>query len=298
MTLQLELGTLCNSHCIYCEQGNNSLNASYAFRSFAEVRKVLDSSFRQGYGQLFLQGGEPTIHPDIVKIISYAKHLGFGNVAMITNGRMLSYPKFAKDIIQAGLDDVTFSIQSSDPKVHDFISQSEGSFDQALLGLKNLLSFGFKGNITNSTTIIRQNYKSLSSIVDKLYALRVLDFHFIFVIPYDSVVKNDNDVVMALEVVVQEVNRLVADWGKKVHIKVENIPICYLDKAQCLNWSHKSISTVRVNNDSITDYSSTNSKDWLKPDDCKRCSSQLSCCGFHRNYIGIYGIPLVSPTKD
>ncbi|GAG21529.1 unnamed protein product, partial [marine sediment metagenome] len=45
-----------------------------------------------------LSGGEPTLHPDILEIVRYAKNLGIQDVAVSTNGLRLLEEDFAKEL--------------------------------------------------------------------------------------------------------------------------------------------------------------------------------------------------------
>ncbi|TXT57907.1 MAG: putative Radical SAM domain protein [Candidatus Thorarchaeota archaeon] len=47
---------------------------------------------------LQLSGGEPTLHPDLIDIIRYAKSLGIGDVAVSTNGVKLLDEDFSRDL--------------------------------------------------------------------------------------------------------------------------------------------------------------------------------------------------------
>jgi uncharacterized radical SAM superfamily Fe-S cluster-containing enzyme len=49
---------------------------------------------------LQLSGGEPTLHPDIIEIVRYAKDLGIQDVAVSTNGLRLLEEDFAKAIAE------------------------------------------------------------------------------------------------------------------------------------------------------------------------------------------------------
>jgi uncharacterized radical SAM superfamily Fe-S cluster-containing enzyme len=50
---------------------------------------------------LQLSGGEPTLHPDIIEIVRYAKSMGIGDVAVSTNGLRLLDESFASEFAEA-----------------------------------------------------------------------------------------------------------------------------------------------------------------------------------------------------
>jgi len=72
----------CNKACPYCIEplvhSNKYIDTEH-FKSCLEIAKSLD------FNTLFLHGGEPTVHPDVVKFAELAKSAGF-RVNMFTNG--------------------------------------------------------------------------------------------------------------------------------------------------------------------------------------------------------------------
>lgn len=295
---ELELGTKCNSHCIYCEQGNNPLNRDYSLVPFQQVKKILQESINKGFSQLYLQGGEPTIHPQVIDIVKYAKEIGFEKVDIITNGRLFNYMEFTKQIAEAGLDDITFSIQGNTSSIHNFITQSPGSFDQAIRGIKNLKSIKHSGNIQSSTVIIRQNYKNLSQIISLLQPLGIKIFHFIYVIPYDSVITNNRRVLIELSEVSMHLKEMLKVAKKKqLQAVVENIPFCMLQGYE--NHITKSIllGTLKLNQKSVIDKNKVGAKDWIKMQVCNSCKYYPDCKGLHRNYLKEFGDKEITPVS-
>ncbi len=80
----------CNFNCNYCEDfgvQRNKGNSHGAAKE--EVFKILQK-IRQGTNSLMFTGGEPFSHPDVDKIIEYAKKdLRFKELTLITNGSMI-----------------------------------------------------------------------------------------------------------------------------------------------------------------------------------------------------------------
>lgn len=65
-----------------------------------------------GIDEVHLTGGEPTLHPELPKLVKGLKGLGF-EVKMTTNGQAASAR--LQEIIEAGVGDINFSILSLDP---------------------------------------------------------------------------------------------------------------------------------------------------------------------------------------
>lgn len=128
----------CNSNCIFCFSKKELIKKHF---SREILNDIMQKQFDSGCRILVLSGGEPTIHPDFIKLISNAKSMGYQYIRVITNGRMFAYKKFIRDSINAGLDEATISIHSHVPKIQDDLSKVNGSFKQALKGIKNCINF-------------------------------------------------------------------------------------------------------------------------------------------------------------
>jgi MoaA/NifB/PqqE/SkfB family radical SAM enzyme len=145
----------CNSYCVFCGQrqvdeglvrARRSLGLSMPPTSYGDLRgrytlvtatDALVAARTEGYTELSLQGGEPTLFPEIVPLVSAARDLGFEHIGLVTNGRKLEDPDFARKLLEAGLDAITFSVLGHDAKTHDDAAIAPGSFGELLLGLRN-----------------------------------------------------------------------------------------------------------------------------------------------------------------
>lgn len=90
---------------------------------------------------LAFTGGEPTLHPDFVKLIYYFRKRFPGKEAtLLTNGRTFSNEDFLKQYIAAaGTPSRTIMpIHSDNAEEHDYIAGVKGAFEQTVRGLKNL----------------------------------------------------------------------------------------------------------------------------------------------------------------
>ena len=142
----------CNSYCVFCGQrqvdaglvqARRSLGLSTPPTSFGDLRgrytlgtatEALRVARTEGFAELSLQGGEPTLFPEIVALVSAARELGFAPIGLVTNGRRLADRAFAEALLGAGLDAITFSVLGHDAATHDAAAIAPGSFDELLSG--------------------------------------------------------------------------------------------------------------------------------------------------------------------
>ena len=161
----------CNNACPHCynEAGRFTMQSL----SLADWQRVLDTLAGIGVPHIILTGGEPTLHPDLTRIIHYADQLGLV-VGMNTNGRLLAQKPITQAIAGAGLNHVQVTLESWDPDVHDSMVNAPGAFHQTVKGIENAVACGLH-TITN-TTITRQNQHQALDTIDFIYSLGLRTF--------------------------------------------------------------------------------------------------------------------------
>ncbi|MHA2191520.1 MAG: radical SAM protein, partial [Candidatus Thorarchaeota archaeon] len=92
----MEITGECNLKCNICF----SAAPSGRHIPFDQITNMIDSyiSYESEPELLQLSGGEPTLHPDIIEIVKYAKRLGILDVAVSTNGLRLLDIDFAMEL--------------------------------------------------------------------------------------------------------------------------------------------------------------------------------------------------------
>lgn len=103
---------------------------------------------------LAFSGGEPSIHPDINKIIKYAKDKRM-HVSIATNGYIYSDYEKVQELKDLGLNFVQISLDGLNPKMHDNFRQVLGSWKHAVQAIKNFI----KRNIYRVSTTVTQKNK-------------------------------------------------------------------------------------------------------------------------------------------
>lgn len=135
-TLTLEVGIRCNNRCGHCHQA--VLRFAGPVEGEPSTGELLDGIGRarhEGYDEIAFTGGEPTLRRDLPDLIRAARAAGFERASVTTNGRMLSYPAYARTLIEAGLTGISVSLHGPDAMLHDGVTGAPGSFRQAAKGL-------------------------------------------------------------------------------------------------------------------------------------------------------------------
>ncbi|MCD6371393.1 MAG: radical SAM protein [Candidatus Aenigmarchaeota archaeon] len=153
----------CNNNCISCIL-NRRVTENLEDPPISQLESILEK-IDENNDYLGLSGGEPTIRKDFFKILELIKEKKpelF--VFLVSNGRMFKYKWFVKKLkeVKPKYFKVAVALYGPNKELHDFITRVKGSFEQALIGIKNLTEAGI--DVEVRTVISRLNYKFLPEI--------------------------------------------------------------------------------------------------------------------------------------
>ena len=143
----LVVGYHCNNRCQHCYAKTLCTQPRGQWMSLAYARNIMSMMKEGGAKNCLLIGGEPSLMPDLEKIISYGSNLGL-KMIIITNGRRFKDEKFAQRLFDLGLSQVTVSLASHKEILHDTWTQKTGSFRETCQGIENCARFGYISTIT------------------------------------------------------------------------------------------------------------------------------------------------------
>jgi MoaA/NifB/PqqE/SkfB family radical SAM enzyme len=286
--LSIETGFTCNSRCQYCTQLDYRAipQADQLDLTTEQIQARIIWAKDNGHDELGFSGGEPTIRPDFLDLLAFARDTGFERIAVTTNGRMFAYPKFADQAIANGLTRFTFSLHGATPELHDKIAVAPGALQQALMGLDNIAAAakrqGVKLHLMNNQILLPENTKHIKDMVAllapkgvRLFMIQpfiaqrsnVADLGRWFV-PYD-------DVVAA----VQEALPVLAQYGAR--IKPYNVPNCLLTPFghEYVEPQFYPISVFReFEQENAGEFKPFKARQWFRVDACQTCKEV--CPGF------------------
>ena len=173
-------GFSCNSNCIMCSTRPKA--EFHPDRKTQEIIEDLTKGIKEGYSKVEFTGGEPTIRSDILHLIKLAKDLGYKEIGISTNARMLSYKSFCQKIVEYGVNRITFTLNAHNSKLGDAICRTTGAFNQTIKGVKNILEYpevAVSANIVAS----KLNYKYFKQIGELIYDLGIKYCHILDLIP-------------------------------------------------------------------------------------------------------------------
>jgi len=264
---------LCNNNCQFCLDGGRP---DKHHKSDEEIKQIILAGRDEGCSKLILSGGDPTIHPNVIEFVRFGRETGYSKIQIITNGRMFASKKFTDQIIDAGLDEVTFSIHGYNSKIHDSLTQVPGSFKQVLLGVQNVTT-NPKIIINTDTCITNTNYRSLPEtirfIIEKI---GIMEVNLMSMVPQGNAWSNKEEILYDFGKVAPYVHKVIDFCRKKQAVLwLSRFPPEYLEGYEdYIEDSYKMVDDIRGMGDNIF-------KDKKVPEckgsKCKYCGIRLIC---------------------
>ena len=168
---------MCNLRCKHCYQRADKplLNEL----SLKEKIMVVDQLDKAGVAAIALSGGEPTIHPHFYTILHEIASRGI-YAAVATNGWVFADIEKLMKAKKLGLRYVEVSVDSANPRKHDWFRGTPGSWERAVKALENAVKLGV--NHAMAVTITKANIYEVEDLLDLAESIgvkRVVFFNFV-----------------------------------------------------------------------------------------------------------------------
>jgi len=143
---QIDLTNRCNMRCPICFA--NSGAAGYVFEPpYEEVIRqlqVLRDLRPTPCTAVQFTGGEPTIHPQFLRIVAAAGEMGFSHIQVATNGIRLADYQFARRAAEAGVHTLYLQFDGVGPEPHRQTRNYPGIWEKKLAAIENARRTGMK----------------------------------------------------------------------------------------------------------------------------------------------------------
>ncbi len=136
-----------------------------------------------GFGNdpiLVLTGGDPLMRRDLFELAAHADRRGL-RVSLTPTATALATPKRMQQARSAGVRRVAFSVDASDPAVHDSFRGFRGSFERTRAGIEAAAAAGLPLQV--NTTVCSLNVDQLESLVERLVEWEIVQWSVFFLVP-------------------------------------------------------------------------------------------------------------------
>jgi MoaA/NifB/PqqE/SkfB family radical SAM enzyme len=202
---QFALNNACNARCGFCGFALDKLpRKDWHYVERDGALEAIDILYRQAVRYLVLTGGEPMLHPDLLKIVQRASDLGM-KVLLVTNAGLLK-PHRIRELVAAGLSSFIISIDAADAETHERNRGLPGVCERIREAIVVIDDLGLHS--TASVTMSRLvDYEALPNFLKSLgfkavtfsYPLTKLDSNFLSFSDSDLVSYSDAELLQAFE---------------------------------------------------------------------------------------------------
>ena len=221
--IRIFTGMLCNAKCRFCYYTGLVQN-----RTTENIKKQMDYARKHGMEHIDFSGGEPTMRKDFIELIEYAKKKGFKTVCTLTNGLRFWDMSYLKECVNAGLNEILFSVHGYDEKNHDWLTQVPGSHKKLINSMKNANKLGL--TIRTNTTVTKSNYKFLERNAKIFVKFKPIQSNFILFNDWDCAEKVAGDFSIKYSEAAPYIKKAIDILKDHVkYINVRYIPFCFMN---------------------------------------------------------------------
>ncbi len=285
----------CNQRCVFCSVGHKIVQDGGS-RKWSEIKEDLKRAEKNGKDIVSFSGGEPTIRKDLLKGVELAKKLGFETIEIQTNGCMLKYPDYTKKLVNAGVNRVLVSIHAPNAELEDFLTQTNGSFNAKIQGLKNLEELNVEKR--TSTVITKFNYRALPETAKLLLKFKknTKSNHLNFVIP-DGFAKQNFETIVPTLSEVKPFLKKACDLLEKgnLNLFLHNIYPCILPEYVASMSELATTDTLLIGPGFEANLQENRHKYRSKGPQCQNCKYFQLCTGPFKSYTDKRGFSEFKP---
>jgi MoaA/NifB/PqqE/SkfB family radical SAM enzyme len=268
---------VCNNRCTFCAVGTRTQVDGHPQRQ----REHLDKYRALGVRMVDFDGGEPTLNPELIPLVRYARAVGYERVNVTTNGRLCYYEDFARKLVNSGLTTLLFSVHGPDAQSHAQQVGVAEAFEQTVGGIRHCVRHAPPGvELGMNITITKGNFEKLEAVAQLAWDLGLRWLNVQFLTPFGRATKwVAPDTQAAANVAMGVIDR----WKERMKFQVINLPFCFMPGYESYllgDLLKLSRHMVFVNNEDVNLADYLAERRTRKPV-CEQCPHAVFCGGFY-----------------
>ena len=267
----------CNNHCTFCAVGTRTQIDGHPPRQ----REQLDRYRAQGVEMVDFDGGEPTLYPELIGLIRYARSIGYRQINVTTNGRMCAYERYASKLAQSGLTTLLFSVHGHDARTHAQQVGVAEAFEQTTQGIRNCVRLRPAGvELGMNITVTKGNHDKQMELAELAWSLGLRWMNIQFLTPFG---RATHYVAPDTQAAADRTKAVIDAFEGRMKIQVINLPYCFMPGyEQHLQGDLLKLERhmVFVNNETVNLAGYLAERRTRKPQ-CASCPHACFCGGFY-----------------
>lgn len=232
------LGQTCNLRCYFCyfiDRIEDHKHPEHAFMSLEKAKQICKTlRFFYGNHAIDIQGGEPTIHKEILELIRYCREIGL-IPTLITNGLILGKPGKLEEFRDAGVRDFLVSLHGIG-ELHNEVVRVKGAYEKIIAAIERMraLDIPFRFNCTMSKPVI----PVLTQVAQKAIDYGALAVNFIAFNPFsDQLGQRRADTVALYSDIKPELTKAMDMLeAAGIEVNVRYLPLCMAEERHRKNF--------------------------------------------------------------
>lgn len=276
----------CNLACDYC-----TISPEMRPRALStqQVAAALQTGVREGFDAVSFTGGEPTLRGDLLGLVRAARHLGFRDVKVQSNGLLLAEAANLQRLRDAGLTRLHISIHTHEEAAYEKLVRREGTY--AAMARAVELGAAASGLTFVADVILKSDtWQRLPAALEWLLARGVREVHLWYVSLTDGNAHNVASSMRMSEVMPVVKRALAWSEAKGMNVRSLHVPRCLLGVELASHAYDPGADRVRVvSPDSTFDLKDSRLAGRVHVAACEGCRFREVCPGIRSDYLQQYG---------
>jgi MoaA/NifB/PqqE/SkfB family radical SAM enzyme len=252
----------------------------YDLETLLERYKRLDAD----EPEISLTGGEPTLQPHFFDFLEFLKKkCAKAKITIVTNGRLLAYPEFARKCLAFGNMEFHISLHGANERIHDGITMVKGSFKQTLQGIRNILQSRKHPGLELRIIIHKATLPYLADIFKFMAGNfpQAKNIAFIFMEMEGMAGKNIKKIGLKYSSALSALEKIYPLIGNSpVPVRFYHFPLCVLPP-KFWPYAWRTLPPQEI----------------FYPGSCEKCYYKKYCLGIHKHYAMHMGLEEFRPLK-
>lgn len=247
--IEINIWKACNNNCIFCMSWITK-NKILWFEKIETLKNEIVNLEKNGYKSIWFLWWEPTIHPNFLEIVNFAKINWFKNIEVVSNWTKFDDKKYLSEAIKSWLTRISISIHSIDWKEEELLTGGIwGILDKKINAINNIITeikkWLLQKELSVNIIVSKINYKWIKKLILFLYKLWVKSFRLNFIQLEWNSTNNYEILALKYEEFNKYLNEIINlnDIYKDMRINFEAIPWCFswLNYEKYLKYSEQMI---------------------------------------------------------
>lgn len=200
--ITIEVTQRCPNRCIYCSSLSDENKTQYL--DYDTICRVVDDAMLLGAKSVSISGGEPLLHPDIIKIARYIHSQGLkcliytSGIVLSEDGKPVSVPSEVLAQIKGSILKMIVNIEAADEDTYNVIMGTDfGGFSLMQTTLRNARALGI--SVEAHMVPMKANYQQVPAVVNLCASLGISQISFLRLVNQGRALENCQKVLLDAE---------------------------------------------------------------------------------------------------